>query len=91
MLICGVVAVASLLNILQKYASLEALLRLASGQFLSVNLINRTHVVSPARKGGVKAMQQLAARVIICHSRGFNRESSVFYLAVRLNNKSLRG
>jgi len=37
--ICGVVASASTLNILQKYASLEALLRLASVQFLSVNFV----------------------------------------------------
>jgi len=32
-----VVAAAYVLNILQQYASLEALLRLASGAFLSVN------------------------------------------------------
>jgi len=34
---CCVVTAASALTILQKYASLEALFRLASGTFLSVN------------------------------------------------------
>ena len=67
--ICGVVASASTLNILQKYASLEALLRLASVQFLSVNFVEYSMKILEleelARK--LQELKSEGKKIVLCH------------------------